>query len=102
MVAEDLQAPEVPATAVVGQVLIGNRDVFAGGGRAAGQGEHMDLVVAQESPQVALADSGDVGLVVFVAGDGQASAKVGDGADLVEMVIAREGGVGVTGEDAAQ
>ena len=45
MIAEGVQTPEVPAAFVIGQVLIGDGDVFARRRGAAGQGEHMDAGV---------------------------------------------------------
>ena len=49
MVAEDLQAPDVPAAPVVGEVLRRDRDVLARRRRAAGQGEHVDLAVGEQA-----------------------------------------------------
>ena len=42
-----------------------------------------------------LRDALDVRLEVLVAGDGQVAAKVGDGADGGEVMVAAEGGVGL-------
>ena len=89
MVAERLQAPDVPAAAVVGQILVGHRDVLACRRGAAGQGEHVDARIGQQRVEVAAANAVDVRLEVLVAGDGELAAEVGDGADRL-----RSGGRG--------
>ena len=61
VIAEALQAPDVPAAAVVGQVLRRDGDELARGRGAAGQGEHVDAAVAQQRAGLAPADPGEVG-----------------------------------------
>ena len=96
---ERQDAPDRPSLAIVAQRLGGHRDRLGPVGRAGGQREHQHLGArAEQGIQVALADAIDVRLVALVAADRHASAEIGRGADLAEMVVAAELAVGVPGD----
>src|SRR5580700_8211025 len=99
MFAKGAQAPEIPTAAIVGEVARRDRNEFPRGRRAAGEGEHVDFVVGQEGAEVAALHFFDVGLDVFVWGDGNLAAEVLDRADLAEMMITTEAGVGLKRDD---
>ena len=99
MIAQDFQAPDVPAPAVVREVLRVDGDVLTGRGRAAGHGEHVDAPVGQERVELAASHSGDVRFVVVIRGDWYIAAKIGKRSDAVEMMIAGKGGIGMLREN---
>ncbi len=102
MVAKYLQAPNVPASFIVGQILIGDRDKLARGGGATGQGEHVDFRVGEKGRGFPFEDALHVGFDVFVATNGDDLAEVGERLHVGEAMVFAEGGAGLMREDTAE
>ncbi len=96
-----LNAPGLPAAAIVGQEPFGDRDVFRLGGRSAGEREHQQAVLRA---QQRIVPSGfhlfDVGTEVFVVGHGHAAAKLRGVPHAVQAVVARKARAGVERQQA--
>ena len=102
VLADGLEAPQVPAPFVVGKVLLGDRNVFAGRGGAAGQREHQDLGIRQERLGVAGHHPANVRFQILVTPHRHASAVIGDIANACKAVIPAKRGVAVIIERAEQ
>ncbi len=98
-----LNAPDLPAAAVIAQEPFGDRDVFRLRCGPAGQREHQQAVLrSQQRIGASRFDFFNIGAEILVVGDGQTAAKLADRADAVEPVIAREARAAVKGEQAEQ
>src|SRR5438876_11615738 len=102
MVPISAQPPNIPTSAIVGQVLGSDRNILPGRRRAAGQGEHVDLLVGQQGADFATARAGNIGLNVLIAGDRQMAAKIRHGTNGGEMMVPAKGSVRMIRKDAAE
>src|SRR6516225_1438065 len=96
------QSPQVPAAAIVGEVLRRDGNELSRRGGPAGQGEHVDLAVGEQSLELALADTGNVGIEVVVAGNGEVTAEIRYVGYGIEPVVAAEVRLAVIGQDSPQ